>query len=72
MKQKNSNFTYGIQDFRYTIAELKDLIQKGEKNQNSLLDLVGNLMDPPWNNGQEQNSFMDLAEDSEQPEELPF
>ena len=56
-----------------TIADLKDLMPKDEKNQNDFLDLVGNLLDPSWKNGLDRYSFMDLKEDtSELPEELPF
>lgn len=56
-----------------TIADLKDLMPKDEKNQNDFLDLVGNLLDPSWKNGLDRYSFMDLKEDtSELPEGLPF
>lgn len=56
-----------------TIAELKDLIPNGEKDIDYFLDLVKNLMDPSWNNGKEQYSFLDFEEDtSELPDELPF
>lgn len=56
-----------------TIADLKDLMPKDRKNQNDFLDLVGNLLDPPWKNGLDRYSFMDIKEDtSELPEGLPF
>lgn len=56
-----------------TITDLKDLMPEGGKNQNDFLDLVGNLLDPPWKNGIGRYSFIDLKEDtSELPEELPF
>lgn len=56
-----------------SVAKLMDLMPKAGENHNSFFDIVGNLMEPSWNNEKALNSFSDLAEDtSEQQDVLPF